>query len=36
MTAFRFVAGIALDEKLDFVLNDILREQCKGKMCTSP
>lgn len=31
MTAFRFAAGIVLDEKLDFVLNDILHEQCMGK-----
>lgn len=35
MTAFRFAAGIVLDEKLDFVLNDILHEQCMGKNVNS-
>lgn len=32
IAGFRFAAGIVLDEKLDFVLNDILHEQRKGKM----
>lgn len=35
MAAFRFAAGIVLDEKLDFVLNDILHVQCMGKNVNS-